>query len=168
MRLVALVFWLQMSAWLQCSIFVYKSEDGPSVKDYDCVDHQSTPYCRRPAQPIALERDGESHRCLHNGTSHSFRSVRSANVTVHTLLQHWRSTIDRVDEYAHYLQQPVDTNEGDKLLCECIDPQSFGKNCEYLLPFGASFSDIVNAKFSVNAGKAHVCGRDRLLLDTEM
>ena len=137
---------------------MYETEDGPSVQNYDCVDHQSTPYCRRPSTPTPLQRDGESHRCYHHGSNHSFRSLRKNNITVHTVLQHWRSTIDKAEQYAHYLQQPVDAKEGDKLLCQCIDPQSFGKNCEYLLPFGATFSDVVDAKFSVASGKLMYAG----------
>ena len=147
-----------MTPLFDCSIFIYKSEDSSSVQDYDCVDHQSMPYCRRPLQPMPLQRDSETPRCYHNGISHSFRSLRSDNITVHTILQHWKSTIDKVDEYARYLRQPTAAEEGETQLCECIEPRSFGKNCEYLLPSGNTFADVVDTKFSITSGKLMYVG----------
>ena len=135
MKLVVILVWLQVPSLLDASIFVYNSEDSSSVQAYDCIDHQLTAYCRRPSTSIALERDGQSNRCYHNGTRHSFRSLRMSNVTVHTVLQHWRSSMDKADHYAYYLQQPMDAKDREEQLCECIDRQSFGKNCEYLLPW---------------------------------
>ena len=158
MLLATVFFLLYISTSIDCSIFVYKSEDGSSLQDYDCVFHVNTPYCRRPSQPITLQREKESHLCYHNGTNHSFRSLRSANVTVHTVLQKWRSTIDKVDQYAHYLRQSVDVKDGDKQLCECVNSQSFGKNCEHLLPLGNTFSDVVSAKFSSTWRKLRYAG----------
>ena len=152
------LFMLYSSSLFDCSIFVYNSGDRLGVQHYDCIDHQSTPYCRRPAQPILLQRDEESHRCYHHGSNHSFRSLRSNSVTVHTVLQYWRSTIDKADQYAHYLRQSVDSKEGNEELCECLNPQSFGKNCEYRLPLGHTFSDVVDAKFSVTSGKLMYLG----------
>ena len=153
-----ILFVLYLLPLLDCSIFVYNSEDRLSVHDYDCIDHQSTPYCRRLSQPVPLQRNSQSHRCYHNGINHSLRVLRSKNVTVHTILLHWKSTIDQMDEYAHYLRQPIDSIDGDRHVCQCIDSQSFGKNCEYLLPFGTSFSDIVNAKFSITAERLMYAG----------
>ena len=155
---ITLLFVLYISPLLDCSIFVYNSEDSPSVQDFDCIDHQATPYCRRLSQAVPLQRNSQSHLCYHNGINHSFRSLRSENVTVHTILLHWKSTIDQVDEYAHYLRQPIDTMDGDRQLCHCSDSQSFGKNCEYLLPFGNHFADVLNAKFSVTSGKLMYAG----------
>ena len=159
MKLIAiLLFFVSISPSFDCSIIVYNSEDRSSVQDYDCIDHQSTPYCRRLSQPMPLQRENDSHRCYHNGTSHSFRSLRSDGVTVHTVLRKWRSTLERVDRYAHYLRQPLDAKEGDTQLCQCLDPQSFGKNCEYKLPLGNTVSDVVKAKFSVTSGKLMYVG----------
>ena len=136
---------------------MYNSEDTSSVQAYDCVYHQAYPYCRRPSQPTSLQRDGESNQC-HSGMNHSFRSLRSKNVTIHTVLQKWKSSLDKADQYAHYLQQPADAKEGEKQLCECIDPKSFGKNCEYLLPLGNAFTDVVATKFWINFGKLTYVG----------
>ena len=158
MPLATVFFLLYISTSIDCSIFVYNSEDSSSVQFYDCVFHVNTPYCRRPSQPITLQREKEPYLCHHSGTNHSFRSLRSANVTVHTVLQYWRSTIEKADQYARYIRQPMDANEGDKRLCQCANPQAFGKNCEYRLPLGNTFTDVVNAKFSVASGKLMYAG----------
>ena len=66
---------------------MYKSEDSSSVQDYDCNNHQSMPYCRRPLQPMPLQRDSEPPRCYHNGINHPFRSLHSDDITVQPILQ---------------------------------------------------------------------------------
>ena len=137
---------------------MYNSEDSSSVQHYDCIDHQSIPYCRRLSQPTRLQRDDDSGHCYFSGKSHVFRSLRANGTTVLSVMGKWKSTVDNADQYAHYLRQPVDSKEGDKQLCECIDPQSFGKNCEYMLPLGSTFMDVVNAKFSVTSGKLMYLG----------
>ena len=137
---------------------MYNSEDTSSIQAYDCVYHQSYSYCRRPLQSILLQRDSESHRCYHNGISHSFRALRANNITVHTVLQKWKSTIEMVDQYAHYLRLPMDTEDEKKQICECINRQSFGKSCEYLLPFGNTFTDVANTKFTISSKKLAYVG----------
>ena len=112
MWIVAIPLLLHLSSLIDCSIFMYNSDDSSLVQDYDCVDHQSTPYCRRPLQPMLLQHGGEVHRCYHDGIHHSFRTLRSSKVAIHIVLQYWKSTIDKADQYAHYLRQPIDANEG--------------------------------------------------------
>ena len=148
MRLFVILVALSLSPSILCSIFVYQTEDSLDVEVYDCVYHQSTLYCRRPSTPVALHRDNGSPLCHAGGTRHLFRSLRSNNVSVHTVLYGWRSTIDKAEEYARYLRQPIEEGEGGRSICQCTDPQSFGKNCEYLLPVGTSLSDTLNAKFT--------------------
>ena len=153
MKLLAVIIFILALPVFECSIYVYNSGDSPSVEDYDCVYHQSTLYCVRPTQAFAQEREGRADRCYANGKSHSLRSLRLSNTSAHTVLHHWRSTLDQVEEYAHYLRQPIHSVDGDKQLCQCTDPQSFGRNCEYLLPVGKSLTDTANAKFAMNSGK---------------
>ena len=158
MWIVVIPLLLHLSSVIDCSIYVYSTRENSSVQDYDCVDHQFTPYCRRPLQPVLLQQDDEFHRCYHDGIHHSFRSLRSNKIEIHTVLQYWKSTIDKVDQYAHYVRQPINAKEGDTELCECVNPQSFGKNCEYLLPFGTSLTDVINAKFELSSKKLMYVG----------
>ena len=153
-----LLFVLYISPLLDCSIFVYNSEDSSSVQDFDCFDHQSTSYCRRLSQPISLQRNSEPHRCYRSGINHSFRSLRLSNVTVHTVLQNWKSTLDKVDQYAHYLRQPIDAKDGDAQLCQCNGTRAFGRNCEYQLPSGVTLTELFTAKFTVSSKKLMYVG----------
>ena len=152
-----LVF-LHIFPMLKGSIYVYHTEDSAGVEVYDCMYHQSTLYCRRPLQPIRLQRDNESGQCYSGGKNHSLRSLRLNNISVHTVLHTWRSTLDKAEEYARYLRHTNDSNEGDRSLCECMDPQSFGKNCEYVLPLGSSLTDVINAKFDDNSAQLMYVG----------
>ena len=158
MRFLATVFLLCVSPLFDCSIYVYDSEDGASVQAYDCVFHQSTPYCQRPSQPIALQRANEPPLCYANGTSHSFRALRENGTSVHTVLHVWRSSLEKADQYARYLRQQIDAKESVTQLCQCVNPQSFGMNCEYLLPLGTSLTDVIKAKFSITSGKLMYVG----------
>ena len=151
MTLCSIFLVLSLAPLILGSIFVYHTEDSPAVEVYDCLYHHSTFYCRRPSDPIALHRDNDSHHCHAGGIHHSFRSLRANNITVNTVLHEWRSTLDKAEEYSHYLRQPIDAEEGDRSLCQCIDPQSFGKTCEYLLPLDTSLTDTLDAKFTGNS-----------------
>ena len=158
MRLLAILICVSFWTLLDGSIYLYNSEDSAAVEMYDCLYYQSTLYCLRPFEPVALERDNDPNQCYANGTNHSFQSIRSTNISVHTVLHQWRSTLDKAEEYAKYLRQPMDSNDTEKSLCECLDPQSFGKNCEYRLPVGSSFTDLVMEKFSEKSSKLMYVG----------
>ncbi|CAF1189951.1 unnamed protein product [Adineta steineri] len=41
------------------------------------------------------------------------------------------------------------SSEVDGYVCECRDPQSYGKNCEYLLPMGITFSQTATAEIAL-------------------
>jgi hypothetical protein len=124
------------------SIYLYNTEDSPAVEFFDCINHQNLFYCRRPTGPISLQRNKLSEQCYHNGTLHSFSSLASNNITVSTVLHQWKSSVERAEQYSHYLRQQNKSLDDEKMyLCECVHPQSFGKICEYLLPIDNSTFD---------------------------
>ena len=65
------------------------------------------------------------------------------------ILHQWKSSIERVDLYSHYLTHPTPLHDGD--LCRCIEPTSFGKNCEYRLPVDESPSDVLHWRLDVRS-----------------
>jgi hypothetical protein len=68
-----------------------------------------------------------------------------ANIDASVVLNTWRSSIEKEDEYSHYRRQPTKSVDKSKhYLCECHHPQSFGKYCEYLLPIGTNFEETLN------------------------
>ncbi len=59
-----------------------------------------------------------------------------------TVLHQWKSSVEKAEQYSHYLRQQNKSLDDEKLyLCECVHPQSFGKICEYLLPIDNSTFD---------------------------
>ena len=53
------------------------------------------------------------------------------------------------------VKQDIDPRPSGRIcaLPSAADPQSFGRNCEYLLPVGKSLTDTANAKFGMSSGK---------------
>ena len=156
MRLLSVIFSIQMVSMLQASIYLYDAEDSASVEVYDCLYHESMLYCRRPSQPIILQRDNGTHLCHHGGISHSFFSLWQKNVSVYDVLHGWRSSLDKAEEYAHYRLHANKSNETTttgEFLCQCNHSASFGSHCEYRLPVGTTFDETVFAKFWGNTTK---------------
>ena len=124
-------------------IYVYNTFDNSAAEIYDCIYHDSIAYCRQPKEPINLNRTREEIHCYHNGTNHSFADLHRKNVNISTILHKWKSSIEKVEEYSRYLNS---TESFHGFICECIDPQSFGKNCEYRLPTGTTFAQAATAE----------------------
>ena len=123
-------------------IYLYNTQDGRSIEYYDCVVVESLLYCRRPREAIELNRDDDTISCMENsGQLHWFSDLRSNNTNVSTILHHWRSGIERVEQYSLFLN---DGREKDGFLCQCLHPASFGKNCEYQLPAGETLEETLD------------------------
>ena len=133
-----LILWISVESELDPS----DTEDGLQVEYYDCFLVQSLSYCRRPNQPIDLIRDNDTSSCQQNGgVLHQFSELQSNKTMISAILHQWKSGIERVEEYSRYLR-----NESaiDGFLCQCTETSSFGKNCEYHLPFGQTFEQTLN------------------------
>ena len=124
-------------------IYLHRTTDALSTESYDCVFvNSSLFYCRRPTESIDLFRDNQSTECqLNDGQLHRFSELRSKNISVSTVLHRWRSTLERVEDYSRYWR---DSSSSDGLICECLRPGSFGKNCEYRLPVGKTFEETLD------------------------
>ena len=142
MKGAAIVLLVCILPIVDLTIYVYNSQDSPSVELYDCIPYEFTHYCRRPNGPIRLARNDNPKQCYHGGRLHDFATLRMNNVTLSTILHGWRSTPEKVEDYA--LSRTY-RNDNDQYLCECVNVQSFGKNCEYLLPAGYTLAQVVQA-----------------------
>ena len=149
MLLLWMILSIPMASVVHASIYLYDSEDSTSVEVYDCLYHEPMPYCRRPSQPITLQRDNGTHLCHHGGVSHSFFSLWQKNVSVNEVLHGWRSSLDKADDYGHYLvhRNSSHATTTGEFLCQCIDSASFGRHCQYRLPIDTTFDETVSAKF---------------------
>ena len=138
---VSVVLFLFTLFVVESEIYLDKTEDRFEIEFYDCVQIQSLDYCRRPKDPINLDRDNDIRSCEQNGGQmHRFHEIRSNNITPITILHQWRSTLERVERYERYLTDP---NQSDQSICQCLRSGSFGKNCEYRLPLGTTFEETL-------------------------
>ena len=134
-------------------IYVLNTFDSPAVEMYDCILHEGLHYCRRPIEPIVLNRTVDEIQCLHNdGSVHSFADLYQKNVSVSTVLHQWKSSIEKVEEYIRYQENPKKLNG---FICECTELKSFGKNCEYILPMGETFEQTLRAQRSMKEAYGH-------------
>ncbi|CAF1485592.1 unnamed protein product [Rotaria magnacalcarata] len=141
----------------EASIYLYDAEDSSSVQVYDCLYHDPIYYCRRPVEPISLQRSPENWHC-HHGIRYSFEFLMHNNITVNQVLHRWKSTLDRAEEYAHYLNYFREINGREEYICNCTIEGSFGRHCEYSLPVGLTFQDVVTAKFVREGAKLNYIG----------
>ena len=117
------------------------TNDGLEIDFYDCVLLRSLDSCRRSRHPINWIREKDAEECqLDGGQLHTFSELRSENITVSTLIEHWTFIFEQLEEYSPFLK---DLNEKDGLICQCHQRGSFGKNCEYQLPVGQTFVDTL-------------------------
>jgi hypothetical protein len=112
----------------QQGIYVFNTEDNDGIEYYDCVILDTIPYCRRPSLPINLHRDNEAFICRHNGKFWTFEKLRRENYIWKDIIHDFRSSIEKVEEYALYSSGYVNSSS----LCYC-SKSIFGKNCEYKL-----------------------------------
>ena len=142
----AIVF-LVISPFVTDSLYLYNTHDSSVVEFYDCIIDSNLPYCRRPSEPILLQRDQLSGYCDHNGTVHLFKSLNEKNISLSTILHQWNSSVEKAEKYSLYLNQrqsnEVVNSPQQQYLCECQHPQTFGKHCEYFLPEGTTFDDTL-------------------------
>ncbi|CAF1433313.1 unnamed protein product [Adineta steineri] len=142
MTIIQLILILCLISYIDNNIYLYYTEDSSSVEFYDCIYQENFLYCRRPIEPISLERNNNLKECYHNGTLHTFSSLQSNKININTILHKWKSSLEKVEEFSRYIKQNLDSIEN--FLCECNHPQSFGKYCEYLLPYGTTFTMTLN------------------------
>jgi hypothetical protein len=140
---------LVLQATIFCAVFlsvdntVYLSHthDAIEVDFFDCVYAESLWYCRRPTEPLNLTRDQDTSACEENGgVVHRFSDLRSNGTSASTILHEWKSTIEGVEQYARFRRNE---SQIDGYLCQCTNESLFGKNCEYRLPRGGSFQDVI-------------------------
>ncbi|CAF1622912.1 unnamed protein product, partial [Adineta ricciae] len=113
---------------------------GKSVNFFDCFIIDDLQYCRRPFEPLNLNRDRDINSCLNNGGQrHLYSTLDSSNISSDFILHEWRSSIERVEQYSHYRKDSSKDNY-DRYICECIRLGTFGKNCEYQLPVGTTIA----------------------------
>lgn len=118
-------------------VLVYHTENTPSTQYYDCIYSiqsegltiiPSVKYCRQFDGHQALQRDFDAS-CHNGGQLWHFEQLARLGVPVEDVLQ-WSSSIEQANYYAEYLSNRS-LIAHDPYLCNCTNPSSFGKFCEY-------------------------------------
>ena len=123
------------------SIYLSNTNDGQKIELYDCVRLQSVDCCRRPRETLDLSRDNQTTECEdHGGKRHRFNELQAKNINISTVLHRWKSTVERVEDYARYRKG---FSQLDGSVCQCFRPGSFGKDCEYQLPVGETLEETL-------------------------
>ena len=146
MSFSSVIYVFSVLSVINANVYVYYTEDGVAVENYDCIENKGQLFCIRPVEPIQLRRDEVKYKCYHNGTSHLFTSLLSRNVSIYTVLHKWRSSIEKVEQYARFLRLGIDH---DGYLCQCHDRQTFGKMCEYRFVEGATLKAVMEKRNSL-------------------
>jgi hypothetical protein len=132
-------------------ILLYHTENDQTVEKFDCVYHvhndgEDTPYCRRLFDDKPLNRT--EIMCYNGGSLVSFRDLIIRNISPDNVLE-WSSSIEKADLYARFFYNQSSIEDTDEtFLCNCTQPGTFGKYCEYQLTHDTKlFSDAIKAQF---------------------
>jgi hypothetical protein len=121
---------------------------------YDCIYYarseirnniQNIKYCRQLNKTQPLQRNF-NQSCYNGGQLWFFEELFLRNVSAAAVLQ-WSSSMEQTDHYSKYLSnRSLDIR--DKYICNCTNPASFGKFCEYeFYGSSTSFGDAVTKQF---------------------
>lgn len=123
---------------------MYHTENSPSVQYFNCVYYEGVKYCHQFPSPFELQWN--FNFCFNDGDFRSFAELVLLNVTVSDVLQ-WSSSIEQADHYAKYLSNRS-SERTDDWICNCTNPSTFGKFCEYEFFNGhTSFDEAIRNQF---------------------
>jgi hypothetical protein len=166
--LIRLLHFLCYFSTFSSYVLLYHTENSPSVQYYDCIYYtrsetqnniQGVKYCRQLNESQSLQRDF-NQTCHNDGQLRSFEKLSHLNVSASDVLQ-WSSSLEQTDRYSKYLSNSS-LDMKDDYICNCTNPSSFGKFCEYKF-YGdsTSFDDAITAQlqplqsFTVGSRKIH-------------
>ena len=151
--ILILLIILHVISLTQSDVQLYNTEDSPSLEFYDCIhyiDDSTVKYCRRPGMVTDLSRHHQS--CSTVSERMTYADLQRLNVSPNEVLM-WSSSVEKADDYAAYLLgQSFLLNTGSTFLCNCSDPSTFGKFCEYQLFFNSqSFYETISTQFQLKS-----------------
>lgn len=148
--LVRLCLFSYCTVFFNCYTVLRSTENSPSIQSYDCIyardkDALYVKYCRQLAESRSLERDF-NESCYNGGQLWSFEKLVQWNISASDVLT-WSSSMEQTDRYAKYLfNNSLDV--GERYLCNCTNPSTFGKFCEYEFYYGEiNFTNAIIEQF---------------------
>jgi hypothetical protein len=100
---------------------------------------QGVKYCRQMNETQSLQRDF-NQSCHNSAKLWSFKELSRRNVSAADVLQ-WSSSMEQANRYSKYLLNNS-LDSADNYICNCTNPASFGKFCEYEFYYGSTSFDM--------------------------
>jgi len=124
---------------------LYHTENSIDTQYFDCIYYNQIKYCVQSSISSPLQRE-INVSCHMNGRLWSFEELSVRNISVSEVLK-WSSSIEQTDRYAKYLLNGR-FDQGENVICNCTNPQRFGKSCEYEFYFDSlSFNEAIENQF---------------------
>ena len=91
--------------FVQGEVYFHNTNGRLNVEYYDCAFIQCLFFCRRTQEPIDLFRDNDMKSCEQTGGRlHRFSELQAKNISSTTILDQWKSGLERVEQYSRYLR----------------------------------------------------------------
>ncbi|UJR34620.1 hypothetical protein I4U23_027397 [Adineta vaga] len=133
-------------------VLLYDTENIQSMEKFDCVYHTYNPgeeisYCRRLNEARKVNRNKKE--CENQGVKLLFLDLLHENINPSDVL-HWSSSVEMADMYARFfLNRSLIEHDDNQFLCNCTQPGTFGKYCEYQLTHQTTlFSEAIYNQFT--------------------
>lgn len=139
----------------QAYVLLYNTEISQLFERFNCVyyvkDGEMMPYCHQLGDSKYSSTNYYPNHCFNQGKLLSFPELFDKNVSPTEVLK-WSSSVEMADQYSSfYHARHLDSSvSSDIFVCNCTYLGTFGKNCEYQLPFDSvTFEEALNMKFSI-------------------
>jgi hypothetical protein len=153
--LVHFIYFLcQFSTLSNSYILLHHTESSPSLQYFDCIYYtkasipnaiQGVKYCRQLFDSLPSHLD-HNPACQNGGQLLRFEELSDLNLSISDILR-WSSSMEQVDRYSKYLSNSTFYIE-DAFICNCTNPSTFGKFCEYTFYGGSTtFDEEIKKQF---------------------
>ncbi|CAF4374104.1 unnamed protein product [Rotaria socialis] len=148
-------------------VLLYNTENSIGMEEFNCIyliKNSTIKYCIRHGQ--RLPKSEEFSNCS-NGEQWKFSELLDEEISPSQILT-WSSSVEKTDDYARIFYNRSENFNKDAYLCNCTQPGSFGKNCEYELIFDELlFSEAIqSAHEAKNITQGHQLWGDILCYET--
>lgn len=130
------------------SVLFYNTELSVGAEEFNCIyfiKDSTVKFCIRPGKKLSLSE--EFSNCS-KGVTWRYSRLLALEVLPSEILL-WSSSVEKVDDYARIFYNRSEKLDEDAYLCNCTQPGSFGKNCEYELLFdNLAFSNAIHITFA--------------------
>jgi hypothetical protein len=146
---------LLIRSFMEGRIILYNTETSVFFERFDCIyyvkEGEVIPYCRHEDGTSSHRQQHRTDKCMNDGTLWSFQELLEQRISPNEVIK-WSSSIEMADRYSYFYYNSSLSNRFEVFLCNCTRRGTFGKVCEYELPFdSASFTEAMEEKYKIRA-----------------